>query len=133
MELIDLTLESAAENLALDEALLEAAETEAGPAEVLRLWESPEWVAVVGRSSRVDEEVRLDECQHRGIRVLRRCSGGASVLIGPGCLLYAVVLSCELRPALRMIEEAHRFVLDRTARALAAVVREQFSVRESAT
>ena len=121
MQLIDLTLDNAAENLALDEALLEAAEAHACPAEMLRVWESPEWVAVVGRSSRVDEEVRLDECALRGIPVLRRCSGGASVLIGPGCLLYSVVLSCELRPALRMIEEAHRFVLDHTARALAAI------------
>ena len=37
MRLLDLTLASAAENLALDEALLEAAEAAGRPSEVLRL------------------------------------------------------------------------------------------------
>ena len=54
----------------------------------------------------------------RGIPVLRRCSGGASVLIGPGCLMYSLVLSYELRPALRIVEQAHRLVLERIACAL---------------
>ena len=40
MKLLDYTLPSAAENLALDEALLIAAEEGTG-GEVLRLWESP--------------------------------------------------------------------------------------------
>ena len=41
MKLLDLTLETPAENLALDEALLEEAEQSTKPTEVLRLWESP--------------------------------------------------------------------------------------------
>ncbi len=35
-----------------------------------------------------------------GIPVLRRASGGAAIVIGPGCLMYALVLSYELRPSL---------------------------------
>ena len=51
---LDLTLPTAAENLALDEALLE--EAEAGPptAETLRFWQSPRPIVVVGRSSKLD-------------------------------------------------------------------------------
>ena len=37
MKLLDLTLPTAAENLALDEALLDAAEQDAGPSELLRI------------------------------------------------------------------------------------------------
>ena len=118
MRFIDLTLDQPAENLALDEALLEEAESAEQPQETLRLWESPSHVAVVGRSSSVGEEIDLAQCARRGIPVLRRCSGGASVLIGPGCLMYSLVLSYELRPALRIVEQAHRFVLERIACAL---------------
>jgi lipoate-protein ligase A len=111
MKLLELTLDDPAENLALDEALLEAAEQHDQPLEVLRLWESAVPLVVLGRSSRVDEEVDQQACRTRGIPILRRCSGGAAVVAGPGCLLYAVVLSYALRPHLRMISEAHRLVM----------------------
>ena len=55
MRLLDLTLPTAAENVALDEALLDAAEaaSEQGSEEpeVLRLWEPTQFFVVVGRSS----------------------------------------------------------------------------------
>ncbi|MFV1966296.1 MAG: biotin/lipoate A/B protein ligase family protein [Pirellulaceae bacterium] len=122
MKLLDLTLDQVSGNLALDEALLEMAESAAAPLEIFRIWESPQLAAVVGRSSKVRNEVNLEVCSQREIPVLRRCSGGASVLIGPGCLMYAVVLSYERRPGLRSIEEAHRFVLGRIAAAVAPLV-----------
>lgn len=118
MHLLDSTLTTPAENIALDEALLIQAETARTPREVLRLWESPQPAVVVGRSSRVADEVNLSECRRRGIDVLRRPSGGAAVMIGPGCLMYAVVLSYELRPQLRGIDAAHRFVLSSLAESL---------------
>ncbi len=118
MQLLDLTLPSPAENLALDEALLDAAE--AGDAgEVLRLWESPRQLVVVGRSSRLDEEVDVAYCRAEEIPVLRRCSGGAAVVAGPGCLMYAAVLSYARQPALRAVDRAHREVLGRIAAVLA--------------
>lgn len=118
MHLLDLTLATGAENLALDEALLEEAEAGAGAAEVLRLWEPTEPMVVIGRSSRIAEEVNLSACGERGIRVMRRCSGGAAVVTGPGCLMYGVVLSYAQRPHLRMLEQAHQFVLGVMKKAL---------------
>ena len=53
MRYLDLTLPTPAENLALDEALLEAAEQSGDPGETLRVWEPDEPMVVVGRSSRV--------------------------------------------------------------------------------
>jgi lipoate-protein ligase A len=122
MRLLDLTLGTAAENLALDEALLDAAEAGDLGDEVLRFWESPEPFVVLGRSSKVAEEVNHQECGKRGMPILRRCSGGASVLAGPGCLMYALVLSQEQRPELALVSEAHRLVMETMVRGLASLI-----------
>jgi lipoate-protein ligase A len=118
MRYLDLTLLTAAENLALDEALLETAEAAAQPCESLRFWEADAPMVVVGRSSRLEEEVHLDVCQAEGVPVLRRPSGGAAIVAGPGCLMYAVVVSYEKHPKLRALENAHQFVLGKIIAAL---------------
>lgn len=111
MKLLELTLDTPEANLALDEALLETADEAHEPREVFRIWESPRPLVVLGRASRVAEEVDQANCQAHGVPVLRRCSGGASVVVGPGCLMYAMVLSYRLRPELQQISAAHCFAL----------------------
>jgi len=118
MHLLDLTLPSAAENLALDEALIEVAERGEGPRRALRLWEPREPMVVVGRSSHVSAEVHQAACDRRGVHVLRRVSGGAAIVTGPGCLMYALVLSYDERPQLKVVSEAHRHVLGTMQQAL---------------
>jgi lipoate---protein ligase len=119
MQLLDLTLDTPTKNVALDEALLDAAEADPrSHGEVLRLWEPSKPMVIVGSSSRLADEVDLDACVKQGIPVLRRCSGGAAILTGPGCLMYAVVLSYQQRPQLKPIDQAHQFVLDTIAGAL---------------
>ena len=54
-----------------------------------------------------------------GNRRNRRSSGGATIVAGPGCLMYAVVLSYERRPESRGVNEGHGYVLARLAEALA--------------
>jgi lipoate---protein ligase len=123
MQLLDLTLPSAAENVALDEALLETAEESGRPREFLRMWEPRQSLVVIGRASQVGQEVQREECLRRGVPVFRRTSGGAAIVAGPGCLMYAVVLSYDQHPHLRMIEQAHAFVLDRIAAAIRPLAR----------
>lgn len=96
MRLLDHTFATPAENLACDEALLDACE--AGGPEALRFWESPAPFVVVGYSNQVEREVKTDACRRLGVPVLRRCSGGGTVVQGPGCLNYAVVASVKKRP-----------------------------------
>ncbi len=122
MQYLDLTLATAEENLALDEALLDEAESLDGPNETLRLWESPAPMVVIGRSSRMGREVNVGVCRQRGIPVLRRVSGGAAIVAGPGCLMYSLVLSYQLRPQLRVLPRAHRWVLGMLTEALAPLV-----------
>lgn len=112
------TCDDPADDLALDEALLERAECGAAPAEVLRIWELRRPAVVVGRSSRLDVEVKRDACRRCGVAVLRRTSGGAAVVAGPGCLMYSVVLGYADRLPLRAVDEAHRFVLGRVLQAV---------------
>ncbi len=118
MKLLELTLGTSAENLALDEALLDVAVQAEQGREVLRLWEQEESAVIIGRASQVDEEVQRDYCESHKIPVLRRCSGGAAVVIGPGCLMYSVVLNTDGRDHLGSVDQAHRLVLGRVREAL---------------
>ncbi len=77
--------------LALDEALLEEAELGLRREQTVRTWMAEELVVVVGSSSRLDTEVNLAACRAAGVRVVRRPSGGATVVLGPGCLMWSVI------------------------------------------
>lgn len=120
MLFLDLTLNSSAENLALDEALLLEAEDAAQPFELLRLWEPRQTFVVLGSSSRRQDEVHIARCRADSVPVLRRPSGGAAILAGRGCLMYALVLSHERQPQLQAVDIAHRYVLGRLAAGIAA-------------
>ena len=133
MQRLELTLATPAENLALDEALLDWAEEANADWEFLRIWESPQPMVVVGRSSRVHEEVDEAACRGANVPILRRSSGGAAIVAGPGCLMYAVVLSYRLRPALKDIGRAHSYVLGRLAEALGPLVSSWGSVAHVGT
>jgi lipoate-protein ligase A len=114
---LQLTLETPAENLALDEALLEAVTAGELPGDVLRLWEPTEPFVVLGRSSR-REEVHIPACEAEGVPIHRRCSGGASVVAGRGCLMYALVLDRRRHDLLGGVDHAHQYVLNRNMEAL---------------
>lgn len=117
---LKLTRDTAAANLALDEELLAAAEAGRLPGDVLRLWEAPAPCVVLGRSS-PETEVHVDACRGDGVPVLRRATGGATVVVGPGCLMYALVLDRRAHAELGGVDATHRFVLERLAAALAAL------------
>ncbi|XZE19022.1 lipoate--protein ligase family protein [Pirellulaceae bacterium SH449] len=82
------------------------------PAEVLRLWEFSQVVAVMGRSSRISEEINVQACEQDQIPYLRRSSGGASIVAGPGCLMYTLLIDYRSRPAWRMLDVAHQQVMN---------------------
>jgi len=116
MVIIDISANDAAANLALDEFLLDRNQ------EVLRFWECARPVVVAGRSGVIHEQVRLEACAADGVDVLRRCSGGGAVILGPGCLNYSLVFSFELRPRWRDVRRSVREILSRMSGALGAEV-----------
>ncbi len=118
----DHVLPTPAENLALEEAWLDMAEEGLWPHETLRLWEPRETFVVIGRGSRIAEEVNLPETSAAQVPVLRRASGGAAIVAGPGCLMYAVLLSYQQRPHLRHVDQAHQEVMQVLLSALSPLV-----------
>ena len=117
MKFFDLTLSTAAENLACDEALLDFFEEHGGNG-VLRFWEPKNYFVVVGYGNHVAAEVNMPACEAEGIPILRRCSGGGTVLQGPGCLNYSVVLKIEEHGPLESITSANRFIMERNREAI---------------
>ena len=91
-------------------------------AEILRLWQPESNFVVIGRGSRIAEEVNLPATQVAGVPVLRRSSGGAAIVAGPGCLMYALLLSYQRRPHLRMLDHAHQEVMQNFLSALQPLV-----------
>ena len=120
MKVLDLTLPTPAENLACDEALLEAAEAGQG-GEVLRFWESPWHFVVAGYANKLATEVNIPACTARGIPILRRCSGGGTVVQGPGCLSYALILRIE-DGFTRTISSANQGIMERNRAAVEAAL-----------
>lgn len=120
MKCLELSLHEPHTNLALDEALLEECQAREGE-EVLRFWESARYFVVMGAGGVLGEEVNLPVCREDKLPVLRRSSGGGTVLQGPGCLNYALVLDRKLRGEIDTITGTNGYVLGRMCRALNAI------------
>lgn len=121
MKYCDLSLPSPEENLACDEALLDLCE--AGAGEVLRLWETSRYFVVVGYANKAGVEVNLPFCRANTIPVLRRCTGGGTVLQGPGVLNYTLILRTDASDSLHSITSTNEFVMKRHQEALSTLVR----------
>jgi len=77
-------------NLSFDETLL--SEVDADPSKsFFRVWESPSYFVVLGRSNQAEKECDVATCTQDHIPILKRASGGGTVLQGPGCLNYSAV------------------------------------------
>jgi len=92
--------------------------------ESLRFWDVPKLAVIVGVSGRVADEVHLDACRADGVPVLRRCSGGGTVLVGPGCLCYELILNTDARPNLQNIRQSYATLIGSLATALTNAIGE---------
>jgi len=112
MKYLDCTHPAPEHNLAIDEALLD--EVDAGiQEEVLRTWMPLSHFVVVGYGNTIDAEVHREACLALGIPIYRRCSGGGTVLQGPGCLNYSLVLCLDGRPELVTVSGTNRFIMNK--------------------
>jgi lipoate-protein ligase A len=109
------------ENLALDEALLLQAESGDG-GEVLRLWEWGPPAVVLGAGGRLAADVNEAACLQDQVPILRRASGGGTVLVGTGCLIYTLVLAYERAPELGDVGASYVHILDQMSNCLGGLV-----------
>ena len=128
---LDLTLPSPEENLACDEALLDAAE-EDGAAEVLRFWEPAQYFAVLGFSNKIAQEINTGACASLGVPVLRRPSGGGTVLQGPGCLNYSLILKIN-EDSLKSVTAANHSIMQKNCAALQTLLNPSEDVKIQGT
>jgi lipoate-protein ligase A len=113
----DWTCSTVEEDLALDEALLIDADEHDGPA-VLRFWEPRQYAVVLGASRAKGHDVQSEVCRADLVPVLRRTSGGGTVVIGPGALNVSFILREDMQPGLWAVDAAHHYVLERLADSL---------------
>jgi lipoate---protein ligase len=121
MKLCDLTLPTPEENLACDEALLDLCEAGDND-ELLRLWALPQYFVVLGYANKAGTEVNLPFCRKLTIPVLRRCTGGGTVLQGPGVLNYSLILRIDGSGPSHSVPATNKFILERHREALAALL-----------
>ena len=115
MKLIKHFTDSPEENVALDELFLIKAEAgEEG--ETLRFWGTETYFVVLGRAGKVNEECRIQQCHNDGLKIIRRLSGGGTVLQGKGCLNYSLILSYSRDDKLRQVIFSYEKVLKDIAR-----------------
>jgi lipoate-protein ligase A len=109
------------ELLAMEEALLDYCEENEHPG-FLSFWEPHTYFVVLGYGKRLSAEVYQDECHRLELPILRRASGGGTVIQGPGCLNYTLVLPIDFRQDLESITTTNRFIMEQTRAALAPLV-----------
>ena len=122
MKYLDITFPTPQHNLACDEALVHWCEGSSSSDEILRFWQPPDYFVVLGHSSKIDSDIDVPSCQANRIPIFRRCSGGGTVLQGPGCLDYSLILRIDHRGPLQGISQTNSFVLESLKRALEPLI-----------
>ena len=92
--LLDLPPMTAAENMALDEVLLEI-RGQGRSTDTLRFLQFSPAAALVGFHQSVQEEIRLDYCRAQGIEVNRRITGGGGLLFDESQIGWEVICAKE--------------------------------------
>jgi lipoate-protein ligase A len=87
---------STAGHCAIDEAALrEFAAGRLGP--TIRFWELKETAVVIGSSQSVSNEVDEEAARRRGVKIVRRISGGGAMYMEPGkCITFSLVMPAAL-------------------------------------
>src|SRR5665213_387067 len=117
MQLRDISFPTPQENIAFDEVLLSLAE-KYGAGEYLHFWESSQIFVVLGKIGRAEIDVNTIHTQKDNIPVLRRSSGGGTVVQGPGCLNYTLVLSKQKHPEINDLRASYEWISAKVVEAL---------------
>ena len=60
-------------------------------AAIIRCYEPKELAVIHGCSQKPEEYINIENCKVDGIPIIKRFSGGGTVLLQPGCLVFSVI------------------------------------------
>mgnify|MGYP001382012355 CR=1 FL=1 len=112
-QLIDFKSNNITENLDFDDKKL--IELNKYPQNYLRFWEVSHYAVILGKSNSAQKEVNLSNCS-TDIPIIKRCSGGGTVLLGPGCLCYSLFI--ETKKPFHSITTTNSNVMSKNCQAL---------------
>ncbi|MHA2162434.1 MAG: lipoyl protein ligase domain-containing protein [Candidatus Thorarchaeota archaeon] len=87
--LLDTGILSGAQNMALDDTILESLAQGYSPS-TLRFLQFNPATTLVGFHQSVEHEIRIDYCQRNGVDINRRITGGGAILFTPTCLGWEI-------------------------------------------
>lgn len=133
MILKDVSLGSPEQNICFDEVLFTLAEQDV-ISDVLRFWESSVYFVVLGRGGRPQEDLIVSEITRDKIPVLRRCSGGGTVVQGPGCLNFCLVVNKNAYEGFSDLRRSYQVILGKIVSALNSlgIISEVFPISDIA-
>ena len=93
--------------------------TESDRSIYLRFWELDHYAVILGRNNEASVEVNQSFCSQLNIPIIKRSSGGGTVLLGPGCLCYSLFIPTSY-PQCATISDTNHFVMHMHKQALSA-------------
>lgn len=114
--------------LAYDEALLHWMDSQQPDFALFRLWEPRDIFVVMGYGKRVAEDVTIAAVTD-AVPILRRCSGGGTVLQLPGCLSYSLIAPISWHPDLDTIHATTTSIMTTQAAYLSRYLGKTVSVK----
>lgn len=96
--------------IALDRVLMAAVGAGRLPP-LVRVWEFPDEAVVVGIAQHPQQYVELAACAADGVPVLRRFSGGGTVCIMRGCVVFSVIMPLGGALAMYDVSGAYQHIL----------------------
>jgi lipoate---protein ligase len=111
MRFLNYSFEEPAKNLALEEVLLNPFINHAECEPIIRVWENKTACVVIGRGEEINKQVYLGNARKEDVTVLRRISGGGTVLHGEGNLNVSFFLPYTYCSGLENIKESYCVIL----------------------
>ena len=125
--LCNYTTTKGTDNISFDEALLNDAEE--NNTSLLRFWQCQDIFVVLGRSNESKEETYEERCQEDNIPIIKRCSGGGTILQGPFCLNYSLILPIEQNTPTETIGQTNDYILEKHQQALSKLTKDRIEVK----
>lgn len=129
MKVIDFSFETPEENLALEEVLLQPFVKNSNVQPLIRFWENVNPCVIIGRGEHIEKQVHLNYAEEHSVKVIRRISGGGTVLHGPNNLNVSFFLPFSFQKGLENIHESYCIILSYVQKAIENLTEKKVDIK----